>query len=149
MFAMPAPVQDVLVLFAPVFSSPVWNHARLLLLGAIPAPGKQTMTSALHGSGQTQERRFTNCQRVLDRAAWQAWFAAKILLGLLSAILPGEGPLLVLADETIGRDQRFSHPPPRGCSKVWRRLRAAWRRPRSQPALIPQLEAAATMWSER
>lgn len=103
MFAMPTPVQEVLVLFAPVFSRPVWNHAQLLILGAILARGKRTVTAALRAMGLTWERHFTNYHRVLNRAVWHAWFASKILLGLLVALLPKEAPLLVLVDETIER----------------------------------------------
>ncbi len=103
MFAMPTPVQEVLVLFAPVFSRPVWNHAQLLMLGAILARGKRTVTAALRAMGLTWERHFTNYHRVLNRAVWHAWFASKILLGLLVALLPKEAPLLVLVDETIER----------------------------------------------
>ncbi len=33
--------------FAPIFSKRVWHHARVLLIGAIRAPGKRTVTSVL------------------------------------------------------------------------------------------------------
>jgi hypothetical protein len=103
MLALPFPVENVLLAFAPLFTRPVWHHARLLMLGAILARGKRTVTSALRAVGLAQERRFTNYHRVLNRAVWCAWFAAKVLLGLLVALLPAEAPLHVVVDETIER----------------------------------------------
>jgi hypothetical protein len=53
--------------------------------------------------GLADERRFTNYHRVLNRAVWQGWFAAKVLLGLLVALLPPGAPLCLLVDETLER----------------------------------------------
>jgi hypothetical protein len=49
------------------------------------------------------ERRFEKYHRVLNRARWSGLQGAKILLGLLIAILPASGPLEIVADETIER----------------------------------------------
>ncbi len=103
MFALPVPIEDLLLAFSPLFSRPVWHHAQLLMLGAILARGKRTVTSALRAVGLARERHFTNYHRVLNRAVWCTWFAAKVLLGLLVALLPAEAPLQVLVDETIER----------------------------------------------
>ena len=103
MLTLPVPIENVLLAFAPLFTRPVWHHAQLLMLGAILARGKRTVTSALRAVGLAQERRFTNYHRVLNRAVWRAWFAAKVLLGLLVALLPAEAPLQVVVDETIER----------------------------------------------
>ncbi|MGI4799873.1 MAG: hypothetical protein ACRYG8_38700 [Janthinobacterium lividum] len=45
------------------------RHAEVLLLGAILATGKRTVTSPLRISGLARERRFVNYHRVLNRAA--------------------------------------------------------------------------------
>src|SRR5215211_7419563 len=81
----PLPEAIILVLapFAPVFSHRVWDHAHLLLLGAILAPGPRTVTTALRAMGLAAERRFTNYHRVLNRATWSGRQASRILLGLL------------------------------------------------------------------
>ena len=100
---LPVPIQEVLVAFAPLFTRPVWHHAQVLMLGAILARGKRTVTSALRAMGLAQERRFTNYHRVLNRAVWHACFAAKALLGLLVRLLPPKAPLQILVDETIER----------------------------------------------
>ena len=103
MLPLPAPVENLLAAFAPVFTRPVWLHAQVLLLGAILAPGKRTVTSALRSMGLANERRFTNYHRVLNRSVWHSWFAAKVLLGLLVALLPSGAPLCLLVDETLER----------------------------------------------
>jgi hypothetical protein len=70
----PLPDAIILVLapFAPLFSSRVWRHAQLLLLGAILTPGARTVTAALRATGLATERRLTNDHRVLNRATWSA-----------------------------------------------------------------------------
>jgi hypothetical protein len=103
MFALPVPIETILVAFTPVFTQPVWHHAKLLIVGAILARGKRTVTSALRAMGLVQERHFTNYHRVLNRAVWHGWFAAKILIGLLVALLPSGSALQILVDETIER----------------------------------------------
>jgi hypothetical protein len=89
--------------FAPLFSKPVWNHARTLAIGAILTTGKRTVTSALRVMGLRDEERFTNFQRVLNRAKRNTLQGAKIVLGLLIRLVPASLPLIILVDETIER----------------------------------------------
>ena len=86
--------------FASVFPQQrTWRHAELLLIGAILAPGKRTVTSLLRIAGLGRERRFTNYHRVLNRAARDARAAALLLLGLPIATFAPSGPV-VLASTT-------------------------------------------------
>ena len=68
--------------------SPSLASCSVLIMGAILARGKRTVTSALRAIGLAQERHFTNYHRVLNRAVWHASFAAKVLLGCMVALLP-------------------------------------------------------------
>jgi len=61
---------SLLSAFAPLFSDRVWQQAQVLLIGAMLAPGKRTVTSCLRITGRSQERRFVNYHRVLSRACW-------------------------------------------------------------------------------
>jgi len=56
--------------FERVFSERVWEWAKILLVGAILAPGKRTVTAALRVMGLSNERQFQNYHRVLNRATW-------------------------------------------------------------------------------
>src|SRR5918992_1985520 len=102
----PLPEAIILVLasFAPLFSHRVWLHARLLLLGAMLAPGARTVTAALRVMGLSGERHFTNYHRVLNRATWSARQGSQILLGLLiTSFLPPDAPVVLGADDTVER----------------------------------------------
>jgi hypothetical protein len=47
MRSLPTTYIRVIAVVAPVFSTPVWQHVKVLLTGAILAPGKGTVTSVL------------------------------------------------------------------------------------------------------
>lgn len=51
-----------------MFSERVWEWAEIRLVGAILAPGKWTVISALRMMGLSQERQFQNFHRMWNRA---------------------------------------------------------------------------------
>jgi len=83
MRTLPAEMIRLLAPFAPLFSRRVWQHAQMLLAGAILAPGKRTVASALQAVGLGEERRFCRYHRVLSRATWSSRETSRLLLGLL------------------------------------------------------------------
>ena len=90
--------------FAPLFSKRVFRHAQVLLIGAILAPGRRTVSSALRAMGLNQEKRFHRYHRVLSRASWSSREVSRVLLGLLVKVFVPEGePLVVGIDETLER----------------------------------------------
>jgi hypothetical protein len=103
---MPTPppqLTSIILAFAPLFWKRTWKHAQLLLWGAILAPGKRTVTSALRIMGLGQEPHFGNYHRVLNRSRWSCLQASRILLGLLVAAFAPSGPLVFGLDDTIER----------------------------------------------
>jgi hypothetical protein len=54
--------------FAPLFSKRVFRHAQVLVAGAILAPGRRTISSALRAMGLDQHKRFHCYHRVLREA---------------------------------------------------------------------------------
>ena len=103
MRTLPQTMIWVLNPFAPLFSRRVWQHVLILLVGAILAPGKRTVASALRAVGLHSERRFCSYHRVLSRAIWSSREASRILLGLLVEAFAPEGPLVLGVDETLER----------------------------------------------
>ncbi len=104
MRTLPTTMIQLLAPFTPLFSKSVWRHARLLLAGAILAPGKRTVASALRAVGLENERRFCRYHRVLSRAVWSSKEGSRVLLGLLIKAFVAEGaPLVVGVDETLER----------------------------------------------
>src|SRR3712207_5927502 len=77
----PTTMIRLLAPFAPLFSERVWEHVQLLLAGAILAPGKRTVASALRAVGLQEERQFCRYHRVLSRASWSSREAGCVLLG--------------------------------------------------------------------
>ncbi len=76
----------------------------MLLVGAILAPGKRTVTAALRVMGLQGERQFQNYHRVLNRVKWSGLTTSRILLGLLVTAFVAVGvPLVIAADETLER----------------------------------------------
>jgi DDE superfamily endonuclease len=103
MHTLPTTMVQALAPFAPLFSERVFRHARVLLIGAILAPGRRTVSSALRAMGLDREKRFHRYHRVLSRARWSSLEASRILLGLLLEAFVGEGPLILGLDETLER----------------------------------------------
>jgi len=93
----------VLVPFAPLFSERVFQHVQVLLAGAILAPGKRTVSSALRAMGLDRQRNFHRYHRVLSHARWSSTEASRVLFGLLVEALVPDGPLVVGVDETLER----------------------------------------------
>jgi hypothetical protein len=103
MHTLPTSMIQVLAPFAPLFSERVFKHVQLLLVGAILAPGKRTVASALRAVSLQDERRFCRYHRVLNRAVWSSREASRVLLGLLVEAFVPEGPLVLGIDETLER----------------------------------------------
>ena len=104
MRTLPPKMVQALAPFAPLFSKRVWQHAQLLVVGAILAPGKRTVASALRAMGLDREKRFHRYHRVLSRASWSSLKVSRVLLGLLvEAFVPEGSPLVVGIDETLER----------------------------------------------
>jgi DDE superfamily endonuclease len=103
MLPLPAELLPVIVEFAPLFSKPVWEHACLLLVGALLATGKRTVTACLRVMGLSHETHFVNYHRVLNRARWSALAASHILLRLLVSTFAPHGALVFGLDDTIER----------------------------------------------
>jgi hypothetical protein len=90
--------------FAPLFSERVFRHARVLLIGALLAPGARTVSSALRAMGWDRKKRFHRYHRVLSRASWSSLEVGRVLLGLVVEAFAREGsPLVVGIDETLER----------------------------------------------
>jgi hypothetical protein len=100
---MPCEFVSLIVAFAPLFSKPVFRHAQLLLMGAILAPRKRTVTSALRVMGLSQEKHFQNYHRVLSRALWSGLAASQVLLSLLVSTFAPTGTIVMGLDDTIER----------------------------------------------
>ena len=103
MLTVPVALTRLIVKFAPVFSKRVWEHVQVLVVGALLAPGKRTVTAVLRVMGRSQEQQFQKYHRVLNRAQWSSLALARVLLTLLVHTFVAKGPVVIGVDDTLER----------------------------------------------
>ncbi len=103
MSPLPKDIITILSPFAPLFSSRVWPQAQTLLVGALLAPGKRTVSAVLEVLGLSQQPTFQTYHRILNRCVWSPLAGSKLLLQALVAAFAPHGPLVLGLDETIER----------------------------------------------
>lgn len=104
MLTLPAEIIQVLQPFAHAFSERTWEWVQTLVIGAILAPGRRTVTAILRVMGLSAERQFQRYHRVLNRVKWSGLLISRILVTTLVATFLAAGvPLIFAADETIER----------------------------------------------
>ena len=101
---LPSAIIHVLRHFELAFSERVWEWVKILLVGAILAPGIRTVTSVLRVMGLSKERQFQNYHRVLNRDTWSSRNLSRILLRLLvGTFVPVDHPVVLGLDDHIER----------------------------------------------
>jgi hypothetical protein len=102
--ATPAPVlTGWFAPFASAFTAPTLRSVLVLIAGAILAPGRRTVASALSIMGLRETATFTTFHRVLNRNRWSPReIARRLLHQLVEAFVP-TGPVVMAIDETIER----------------------------------------------
>ena len=75
----------------------------ILLIGAILCRKERTVAGILRIMWLGNDPHFVNYHRVLSKARWSGLQAAKILLGLLVALVPENCPIIIGVDETMER----------------------------------------------
>ena len=102
--ALPEAIVPLLNPFAPMFQARTWKKAQVLLVGAVLATRKRTVTSALRVMGLSDDTSFARYHHVLNRAEWSPLQLARVLLSLMVQHLDGgDGPLVFGIDETLER----------------------------------------------
>lgn len=105
MLTLPDWIMALLLEFAPVVGrKTTWYKVEVMVVGAILATGKRTVSAVLRVMGLSQDRHYARYHHVLSRAVWSSLAASAILLRLLLKTFarPNE-PLVFGIDETIER----------------------------------------------
>jgi hypothetical protein len=116
---VPPALIPLMAAFRDFFTAPVWNHVLVLVAGAVLAPGKRTVSSALRVMGLGTSAGFARYHHVLSRARWSSLAIAGKLLAMIVDTFVPDGPLVFGMDDTIERrwcqlgsqDQRARHLP--------------------------------------
>jgi DDE superfamily endonuclease len=85
------------------FTAPSWEHVLVLVMGALLAPGKRTVSSCLRMTGRTHATNFATYHQILNRARWSPRAVARRLLGVVVERLVPNGPVVIGMDDTIER----------------------------------------------
>lgn len=103
MLALPKKYDTLFSAFAPVFDKRIWPRVLVLVVGAILAPGKRTVSAVLQVMGLSGEKHFQNYHRLLNRAVWSSLAVSHALLGLLISTFAPGGAVVMGLDDTIER----------------------------------------------
>ena len=104
MLMPPIWLMTILSDFAPIiYTESTWYKIEVLVMGAILATGKRTITSVLAVMGLKDEPKYAQYHQVLSRAKWSGLDASAILLRLLLKTFDVGGPLVFGIDESIER----------------------------------------------
>ncbi len=90
--------------FRDVFTAPTWRFVLILVMGALLAPGKRTVTACLRITGRAMVENFASYHQVLNRARWNPRDLAKQLARQSVTRLVAQGePIVIGLDDTIER----------------------------------------------
>jgi hypothetical protein len=85
------------------FTAPSWEHVLVLVMGAVLAPGKRTISACLRMTGRAAANNFSSYHQILNRARWAPHAVARRLLVMIIDRLVPEGPVVIGMDDTIER----------------------------------------------
>jgi hypothetical protein len=91
MLSWPMTLRRAMGVFAPVFSCPVWPHVKVLMVGAVRAPGKPTVIAIVQLRGRRAASNFQTSHRVLNRARESPLTAGWLALMRLVAVFSPSG----------------------------------------------------------
>jgi DDE superfamily endonuclease len=97
------PLEAWLEPFAAALTQATWRRAVVLVAGAILAPGRRTVASALRAAGLGHAPGFAGYHRVLSEGRWSGLAVARRLLLLLVATFASRGAVVVALDDTLER----------------------------------------------
>jgi len=79
---IPEPIIALLASFKPVFTTPTWQKALVLLVGTLLDRGRRTVTVALCQMGLEETPHFSKYHHLLNRARWSPMQLSRCLLCL-------------------------------------------------------------------
>ena len=103
MLTLPKACTILMTTLAPLLTPRVWQHAPLLLGGAILVPGQRPVTAALRGMGLAHAPSVHPHHRALNCAVWSGRAGARLLRLLLVSLLAPPGPLSRGLDDPLER----------------------------------------------
>jgi hypothetical protein len=100
---VPGILRGWLTVLQPCFTAPSWEHVLVIVMGAILAPGKRTITACLRMTGRADASNFASYHHLLNRTRWRSAAMTRRLLMLIIDRLVPDGPVVIGVDDTIER----------------------------------------------
>src|SRR5437660_105445 len=86
-----------------IFTRPTFPRFMLLMACLMVTMGRHTVSRALKAMGPLLEGHWSNYHRVYSQARYSMWKLAAVLVRQLLPLLPGDQPIVLLADDTVDR----------------------------------------------
>jgi hypothetical protein len=97
-------ILPLLAVFLPAMTAPTFTNLQVLVIGAILAPGRRTVASALRAVGLERGANFSKYHRFFSQAHWCSLQLSRLLLALLIRCFVRAGMALqLIVDETVER----------------------------------------------
>jgi hypothetical protein len=95
----------VLAACAPCFGAPTYRVFCQLVTGWLHCPGRHTVTGVAlaAGAGVVGWRHVSTFHRFFGRSKWEPDALGKVVFTLALRVLPADGPLIVLVDDSLAR----------------------------------------------
>ena len=100
---VPGILRGWLEVLQPCFTALSWEHVLVIVMGAVLAPGKRTITACLRMTGRADAANFASYHQLLNRVRWQSAAMTRRLLNLIVDRLVPDGPVIIGVDDTIER----------------------------------------------
>lgn len=100
---VPFILRDWLQPLRACFTAPSWEHVLVLVMGALLAPGKRTVSACLRITGRADAANFSSYHQILNRARWNSREMGRRLLVMIVDRLVPKGPVVIGMDDTIER----------------------------------------------
>jgi DDE superfamily endonuclease len=93
--------------FSVAFTHPTFQRVVILIVGAVLAQRRRTVTAMLDVLGPLAGGHFSDFHRVLSCRVWSCWPLAKVLAGLVLRWVPADQPVILAVDDTaVSRNGR-------------------------------------------
>ena len=90
--------------FRSAFTAPTWRLVLVLVMGALLAPGKRTVSACLRITGRAMATNYSSYHQVLNRARWKPRdLARRLARSLVEHLLDKTDPVIIGLDDTIER----------------------------------------------
>lgn len=100
MFTLPQAAEPLITAFSVAFSQRTFQRFVVLIVGAVLALRRRTVTAVLQAAGPLVHGHWSDYPRVFCRAAWSPWPLGKVLAGLILEWIPPDQPVVIPVDDT-------------------------------------------------